>query len=206
MSYIEEHKPDHCKTVQDVRAAAIKVMAFRNISYRAVDDPGIDLKRPHGITGYEVERDALVASQWATIAALREKIKKLEDSTISLERDWVVIQANSKRLNKWPHNFIHRIKKLVASKYFTNLIELESARRGSCVVFPRHIAMYLCKQLTLHSLPEIGRQFGNRDHSTALYAIRKISKRMLTDPNLCQTVSELQSRLEQDLAKWRAAC
>lgn len=80
----------------------------------------------------------------------------------------------------------------VCAKYFeVSIIDLKSHRRKMPLVLYRQIAMYLCKELTLRSLPDIARRFGNRDHTTALHAVRKISALVLDDPELCQDVAEL---------------
>jgi chromosomal replication initiator protein len=69
---------------------------------------------------------------------------------------------------------IEDIQKLVASHYNVSRADILSSRRTANVVRPRQIAMYLSKLLTLRSLPEIGRRFGGRDHTTVLHAVRKI--------------------------------
>jgi chromosomal replication initiator protein len=71
-------------------------------------------------------------------------------------------------------NAVKRIQKAVCDEYGVSLVDLCSSRRNHRVVRPRQVAMYLCKTLTSRSLPEIGRRFGGRDHSTALSAIRRI--------------------------------
>jgi hypothetical protein len=68
---------------------------------------------------------------------------------------------------------IEYVQKVVASFFGVRMLDMRSARRTADVVRPRQIAMYLCKMMTLHSLPEIGRRFGGRDHTTVLHAIRK---------------------------------
>ena len=69
---------------------------------------------------------------------------------------------------------IEDIQKLVATHYNVSRADILSSRRTANVVRPRQIAMYLSKVLTLRSLPEIGRRFGGRDHTTVLHAVRKI--------------------------------
>ncbi len=71
---------------------------------------------------------------------------------------------------------IEDIQKLVANHYNVSRADILSSRRTATVVRPRQIAMYLSKVLTLRSLPEIGRRFGGRDHTTVLHAVRKIDK------------------------------
>ena len=69
---------------------------------------------------------------------------------------------------------IEDIQRVVARQYNVSRADLLSSRRTANVVRPRQIAMYLAKTLTLRSLPEIGRRFGGRDHTTVLHAVRKI--------------------------------
>ncbi len=69
---------------------------------------------------------------------------------------------------------IEDIQRVVARQYNVSRADLLSSRRTANVVRPRQVAMYLAKILTLRSLPEIGRRFGGRDHTTVLHAVRKI--------------------------------
>lgn len=92
---------------------------------------------------------------------------------------------------------IEEIQKLVASHYNVSRSDLLSSRRTATVVRPRQIAMYLAKALTLRSLPEIGRRFGGRDHTTVLHAVRKIENLCNLESALAEEV-ELFKRLLQD--------
>ena len=92
---------------------------------------------------------------------------------------------------------IEDIQKLVASRYNVSRSDILSERRTAAVVKPRQIAMYLSKVLTLRSLPEIGRRFGGRDHTTVLHAVRKIEKLIGEDMVLGDEV-ELLKRMLQD--------
>lgn len=66
------------------------------------------------------------------------------------------------------------IMRAVCEKFVVSPVELCSQRRQAHLVRPRHIAFWLCKELTWASFPEIGRMFGNRDHSTVIYGVNKI--------------------------------
>jgi chromosomal replication initiator protein len=66
------------------------------------------------------------------------------------------------------------IQKFVADYYNLKLVEIKSRNNSKSVAMPRQIAMYLCKLLTRSSLPEIGRSFGGKHHSTVIHSIRKI--------------------------------
>ena len=92
---------------------------------------------------------------------------------------------------------IEEIQKLVASHYNVTRADILSARRTAAVVLPRQIAMYLSKSLTLRSLPEIGRRFGGRDHTTVLHAVRKIEALSGKEAALAEEI-ELLKRMLQD--------
>jgi chromosomal replication initiator protein len=74
--------------------------------------------------------------------------------------------------------------------------DLLSSRRTANVVRPRQVAMYLAKVLTLRSLPEIGRRFGGRDHTTVLHAVRKIENLAGTDSALAEEIEGLKRQLQ----------
>ncbi len=82
------------------------------------------------------------------------------------------------------------------AKYFgVGRSDLLSSRRTANVVRPRQVAMYLAKTLTLRSLPEIGRRFGGRDHTTVLHAVRKMHRLAATDPDVARAVGEITTKL-----------
>ena len=90
---------------------------------------------------------------------------------------------------------IEDIQKLVATHYNVSRADILSSRRTANVVRPRQIAMYLSKVLTLRSLPEIGRRFGGRDHTTVLHAVRKIEALTGADKSLSEDVELLKRML-----------
>lgn len=92
---------------------------------------------------------------------------------------------------------IEDIQKLVASHYNVTRADLLSSRRTATVVRPRQIAMFLSKVLTPRSLPEIGRRFGGRDHTTVLHAVRKIEGLSTTDRGLAQDIDYLKRMLTE---------
>jgi chromosomal replication initiator protein len=73
---------------------------------------------------------------------------------------------------------------------------MHSPRRSRSVARPRQVAMYLAKSITTRSLPEIGRKFGGRDHTTVIHAIKTIEEIMVIDPNLAEDI-ELLTRILQ---------
>ncbi len=90
---------------------------------------------------------------------------------------------------------IEDIQKLVASHFNVSRADILSSRRTANVVRPRQIAMYLSKVLTLRSLPEIGRRFGGRDHTTVLHAVRKIEAMTAKDAPLSDEIELLKRML-----------
>src|SRR5712691_6222600 len=121
---------------------------------------------------------------------------KLTGQTITIEmaeravRD-LVRQTELKRVK------IEDIQRTVARRYNISRADLLSSRRTANVVRPRQIAMYLSKALTLRSLPEIGRRFGGRDHTTVLHAVRKVETLMVNDARLAEEVEVLKRLLQE---------
>ena len=91
---------------------------------------------------------------------------------------------------------IDQIQKLVCEHFELKPLDLLSARRARAVARPRQIAMYLAKRLTTRSLPEIGRKFGGRDHSTVIHAVRRIDALRDSDREVDQAVHVLLGQLE----------
>jgi chromosomal replication initiator protein len=92
---------------------------------------------------------------------------------------------------------IEDIQRVVARQYNVSRADLLSSRRTANVVRPRQIAMYLAKTLTLRSLPEIGRRFGGRDHTTVLHAVRKIENLVGNDTGLADEIEILKRLLQE---------
>ena len=91
---------------------------------------------------------------------------------------------------------IEDIQRVVSKHYSVSKADLLSARRTRTIVRPRQIAMYLAKMMTPRSLPEIGRRFGNRDHTTVLHAVRKIEDLSRNDSTLAQEIDLLKRMLD----------
>lgn len=86
---------------------------------------------------------------------------------------------------------IDNIQRVVAEYYKIKISDLHSKRRSRSVARPRQVAMYLAKDLTNHSLPEIGDTFGGRDHTTVIHACRKVKELMITDADINEDVKNL---------------
>ena len=91
---------------------------------------------------------------------------------------------------------IEEIQKRVAEHYNIRVSDMSSARRARNVARPRQVAMYLSKQLTQRSLPEIGRRFGNRDHTTVMHACARVAELMGRDAGFSEDVELLRRMLE----------
>lgn len=120
----------------------------------------------------------------------------LTGATLSVETAEIAIR-DLVRTHEPKRVKIEDIQKLVASHFNVTRADILSSRRTATVVKPRQIAMYLAKTLTLRSLPEIGRRFGGRDHTTVLHAVRKIEGLSHVDRSLNDEL-ELLKRMLQD--------
>jgi len=90
---------------------------------------------------------------------------------------------------------VESIQNLVASHFNLGIGELLSPRRSRSLARPRQIAMYLAKQLTTNSLPDIGRKFSNRDHTTVIHAVKKIDELIKKDSEIKESVNEIKKKL-----------
>ena len=101
-----------------------------------------------------------------------------------------VLRAHDRRVT------IEEIQRKVAEHYNIRLTDMASARRARNVARPRQVAMFLAKQLTSRSLPEIGRKFGNRDHTTVMHAVSRVAGLMESDGAFAEDVELLRRMLE----------
>lgn len=90
---------------------------------------------------------------------------------------------------------VEKIQKIVADHFQLKISELKSSKRLKNLVYPRQIAMYICRKLTEMSYPEIGAKFGGKDHSTIIHAIKKIEKKMEEDMHTMTLVEKLVDRI-----------
>jgi chromosomal replication initiator protein len=110
------------------------------------------------------------------------------DSTQEVLRD--LLRANDRRVT------IDEIQKKVAEYYSVKISDMHSPRRARAVARPRQVAMYLAKLLTPRSLPEIGRKFGGRDHTTVLHAVKKIEELKIKEKDIHEDIELLCRMLE----------
>lgn len=114
-------------------------------------------------------------------------------SEVTLETTQEVLQdllrAHDRRIT------IDEIQRKVAEHYNLRMADMHSARRARNVARPRQVAMYLAKMLTARSLPEIGRKFGGRDHTTVMHAVRKVEELIEGDAQIAQDVDVVRRAL-----------
>lgn len=110
------------------------------------------------------------------------------DSTQEVLHD--ILKAHDRRIT------IEEIQRRVSEHWNIRLTDMSSARRARAVARPRQVAMYLAKQLTSRSLPEIGRKFGNRDHTTVMHAVSRVAELMERDTEFAEDVELLRRMLE----------
>jgi chromosomal replication initiator protein len=118
----------------------------------------------------------------------------LSNETITI--DFAVATLGEVLRNAQRRITIDEIQRAVSSHFEVKQIDLISERRAVAIARPRQIAMYLAKRLTTRSLPEIGRKFGNRDHSTVIHAVRRIEELRGKDVEIDGAVRALMRSLE----------
>ena len=101
-----------------------------------------------------------------------------------------ILRTNDRKIN------IDDIQRKVAEHYNIRLADMMGPKRARNVARPRQIAMYLSKQLTSRSLPEIGRRFGGRDHTTIMHGVRKIEELLVEDSSMVEDIAVLKRMLE----------
>lgn len=173
--------------LQDCRTAAEVIATYRRVranlgSLSGVRDSGIDLsfKRVHGRRGND--RDP----KFARLKTPRSGVpRKLWPRTIIAPELTFVFDVTKRE----PAQIKVLAIQIAVIDYYRSkdcnitIRDLLSERRTQNVVWPRQIAMYVCKLLTRHSLPELGRRFGGRDHTTVLHAVNKIAGLIVADPD-----------------------
>ena len=112
--------------------------------------------------------------------------------TLELTQDCLadILRASDRKVT------IEEIQRRVAEHYNVRLSDLIGPKRMRTIARPRQIAMYLSKHMTPRSLPEIGRRFGGRDHTTIMHGVRKVEEMMATDSQLADDLQLLRRMLE----------
>lgn len=177
--------------VADIKPAELELR--RAIVVRKLDDmPAVDM--PAEVI------DLLAARITSNVRELEGALNRLvayanlSNETITI--DFAVATLGEVLRNAQRRITIDEIQRAVSSHFEVKQIDLISERRAVAIARPRQIAMYLAKRLTTRSLPEIGRKFGNRDHSTVIHAVRRIEELRGKDVEIDGAVRALMRSLE----------
>lgn len=115
--------------------------------------------------------------------------------TLDLAQEMIKNHFPARATTTQRHASIESIQQIVADFYQIQLSDLKSPRRLKTLVYPRQVAMYLCKKHLGLSFPEIGQRFGGKDHTTVIHACRKIASLLALDPNLQNDIAILEKTL-----------
>lgn len=159
------------------RAAHERSRAFRN----HIDTLALKLK-----VGIEAPVPKVVQEQMPKPAA--------QESTLAIKQPWFsIVKETGFEPRGYPS--IDRIQLVICEHFGLSRNDLRSACRERRIAYPRQIAMYLCRELTPKSLPDIARRFGKRDHSTAHHAYHKIRNKITSDVAFAAEISKLKEML-----------
>ncbi|HZG46917.1 MAG TPA: chromosomal replication initiator protein DnaA [Allosphingosinicella sp.] len=177
--------------VADINAADLELRL--NIIHKKLESLP-DVKVPEDVIGFLARR---ISSNVRELEGALNRISAyslMQQRPITLEFVAEVLanilRANQRRIS------IDEIQTKVSEHYRIRKAEMTSARRAREVARPRQVAMYLSKQLTPRSLPEIGRRFGGRDHTTVIHAVRRIEQLRSEDQELDNDIRLLTRQLE----------
>ncbi len=174
---------------RDLRAKILD----RRVQEKRASDPSFEI--PAEVSSLLADRltesgrelEGAVTRLYATWQYMKTPIT--QDIVETVIRDLIQSGGDHRRIK------IEDILKVISRHYGISRGDILSQRRHRSVVWPRQIGMYLAKQLTSRSLPEIGRRFGNRDHTTVLHAIRKIEGEIGGNARLKEEIEDLKKQL-----------
>ncbi|HEX8303085.1 chromosomal replication initiator protein DnaA [Sphingomonas sp.] len=177
--------------VADIKPAELELRRAI-VAQKLKDMPAVDM--PHEVM------DLLAARITSNVRELEGALNRLvayanlSNETITIDFATVtlgeVLRTAQRRIT------IDEIQRAVSAHFEVKQIDLISERRAVAIARPRQIAMYLAKRLTTRSLPEIGRKFGNRDHSTVIHAVKRIEDLRGKDSEIDGAVRTLMRTLE----------
>jgi chromosomal replication initiator protein len=157
------------------------------------------LKRKADLDGYNLPDDIAIF----IAGKIKSNVRELEGSLVrlvaiaslkGLPLSKTLAQEAMKNIIDGEHPVgltMERIARTVADQYKMSVEELKSKNNSRAVAGPRQIAMYLCKKLTRHSFPEIGREFGGKHHTTVMHSVDKVETQLTNDRVFHRTVNEL---------------
>jgi hypothetical protein len=118
-----------------------------------------------------------------------------QDTLILSFGAWIIQRAPAPLIPYHLQNRVKRIQQITAKEMRVSVSDMVSQRRTALVALARQIAMWVCKEKTVHSYPDIGEQFGGRDHTTALHAWRKIERLRYSDPEIALHIERIVAAL-----------
>lgn len=159
--------------------------------------------------------ECLSASERSARAPVRPP-RSLEEMTIAEAKEWMDRQIARFKLPPMKETWfsiadrpgevsVQTIQRVVCDYYHVSMHDMLSARRLQGIVFPRHVAMYLAKTLTTKTLPDLGRRFGGRDHTTVLHGVRRVTALIASDRTIAADVEAITAILERGAADETAA-
>jgi hypothetical protein len=167
-----------CRTAEDVRALAKQRADWRRKQYAQVKQ---ELAKPP--TSVQETRQ-----HWAT--------KRSITATLCVSYGCLVIKRTWRSVIPLHlQNRIKEIQEVVAKELGVSVDCMVSNRRRGPEVRARQLAMWFCRSRTVQSLPEIGKRFGGRDHTTILHAIRMVEERRHSDPELAERIDRITAAL-----------
>jgi chromosomal replication initiator protein len=169
-----------------------------------------DMETRVAILNRKAESDQIPLPQEVALflaTTIKTNIRELEGSLVrigahaSLNKREINLELAHEVLSRLIDNAEREVSpdavvKAVAEYYSVKVSDLRSARKHKVIALPRQVAMYLIRTLTRCSLPDIGLRFGGRDHTTVMYAVKKIEKKVREDVSLRNTVDALRKNLE----------
>jgi chromosomal replication initiator protein len=182
--------------------------------------PAADIETKTAILKKKAETEAVPLPDNVAMyiaSRIKSNIRELEGSLIRLlayasltGRPLTIELAQDVLRNVLDHDeravTIEQIQKFVADYYQLKLVDLKSRNNSKSVAMPRQVAMYLCKMLTHASLPEIGRSFGGKHHSTVIHSIKKVEELRKTSTEFNSLVTTSSSRSSRSTGSSVDAC
>lgn len=153
-----------------------------------------------GLTIPQTARDHLAARINATPrdleGAFNQVVAQSELLGTPITLETIQVTLSESRYAKGMRLTVDKIQRAVAEEFLITHNDMTSKRRARDIARPRQVAMYLCKKLTKRSLPDIGRRFGGRDHTTVMHAVKRIDQLRAEDNELDKRVKRLESTLQ----------
>lgn len=185
---------------------------WESIQAKAVPDSGIDLRRQiasvKGVHKYERPKiviDGILLNKAEVVEYKRREVQRKLDELNAIAAATAAMQRAKDEEFRKAYEASHvrayrleEVKEAVCKHFDISMAEMVCERRTKKIVLKRQLAMYLCKELSHRSLPEIGRRFGGRDHTTVLHAIRKINRLLdQGDESILRHISSIKTALER---------